>query len=365
MDQTPQKPGRIPEGVVSLADYERLAEQHLDANAWAYFAGGAGDEITIRWNREAFNRTALLPRVLRGGEGMSTEVELLGQTFAHPILVAPVAYQGLAHPDGERAIAMAAAAQDAGLVLSTLSGTTLEEVAAVAGPRRWFQLYVQPERAHTLDLMRRAEAAGYEAIVVTVDAPVNGLRNREHRVGFRLPPGIAAANLAGYPAKPPPAGTKPVDYFMSVAPAWNDIASLAAAARLPVLIKGIMTADDALLALEHGAKGVIVSNHGGRTLDTVPATFDVLSEIVDRVAGRGPVLVDGGIRRGTDVLKCMGSGAAAVLVGRPVVYGLAVAVALGASHVLRLLRDELEIAMALAGCTRLAAADRSLLRAAR
>jgi 4-hydroxymandelate oxidase len=349
--------------VVCLADYERLAEQRLDANAWAYIAGGAGDEITVRWNREAFERTALLPRVLRGGPGGNTRIELLGRTFEHPILVAPLAHQRLAHPDGECATAQAAAAQDAGLVVSTLSSRTMEDVAAAAGPRRWFQLYFQPERRHTQDLVSRAEAAGYEAIVVTVDAPLSGLRNREQRIDFRFPEGVSAANLAHYPASPPTAQVRSVvfDYFMPNAPNWGDIEWLVGSTRLPILIKGILSADDAALALEHGAAGVIVSNHGGRTLDTLPAAFDALPAVVDRVAGRAPVLVDGGIRRGTDVLKCIAAGASAVLVGRPVLYGLAVAGALGVSHVLRLLRDELEMAMALAGCRTLRDAGQGLL----
>ena len=365
MNDIPPATARIPEGVVNLADYERLAEQHFDPSAWAYFSGAAGDEITMRWNREAFDRTALSSRVLKGRMGPDTRVELLGQVFAHPILVAPVAYQRLAHPEGERATAIAAAAQDSGLVLSTSSSVALEDVAKVAGPRRWFQLYLQHEQRYTLDLVRRAEAAGYEALVVTVDAPINGLRNREHRAGFQLPPGMAAANLSGYPSQAPPADTRPIEFFMAGAPTWSDIAWLAGSTRLPILLKGILASEDADLAFEHGARGVIVSNHGGRTFDTAPATFNVLAEIVEGVAGRGPVLIDGGIRRGTDVLKCIASGASAVLIGRPIAYGLGVAGALGVSHVLRLLRDELEVAMALTGCASLADAGPGLLRPSR
>jgi len=353
----------IPAGVVSLADYERHAEQALDANAWAYFAGGAADEITLRWNREAFDRAALNPRVLRGGEGGHTRVELFGQTFAHPILIAPMAHQRLAHLDGERATTMAAAGLDAVNVVSTLASTTLEDIAAVSGPRRWFQLYLQPDRTVTLDLVRRAEAAGYEALVVTVDAPVSGARNREQRAGFRLPAGVSAVNLAGY-AQTIPAGhiESPVfEYFLAIAPQWKDVAWLAENTSLPVVLKGILNADDAEIALEHGAAGIVVSNHGGRVLDTLPATFAVLPGIVDRVAGRVPVLVDGGIRRGTDVLKCIACGASAVMVGRPVVFGLSVAGARGVAHVLRILRDELELAMALTGCRTLGEASRDLL----
>ncbi len=356
MTETNHKPAEIPAGVACVADYERLAAQRLDANAWAYLSGGAGDEITARWNREAFDRIQLLPRVLRGGPGGHTRLELLGRPFAHPILVAPVAYHRLAHGDGESGTAAAAAAQEAGLVVSTLSSETLEAVAAAAGPRRWLQLYVQPERAHTLDLVQRAEAAGYEALVVTVDAPVNGARDRERRAGFQLPRGITAANLTSYIAPAPPAGMRSAvfDHFMARAPGWADIDWLVAQTHLPVVLKGILHADDAELAIAHGAAGIIVSNHGGRTLDTAAATIDVLPEIAERVAGRVPVLMDGGIRRGTDVFKAIACGASAVLVGRPVVHGLAVAGALGVAHVLRLLRDEFEIALALMGCTTLA-----------
>ena len=361
MSETTARQARIPDGVVNLADYERVAERVLDANAWAYFAGGAGDEITLRWNRETFDRTALSSRVLRVTK-VDTRVELLGRAFAHPILVAPVAYQQLAHPDGERAAAIAAAAQETGLVLSTLSSLSLEDVAAVAGPRRWFQLYLQRERAHTLDLVHRAEAAGYEAVVVTVDAPINGLRTREQRVRFQLPPGMTPANLSRYPSPAPPADVRPIEFFMANAPTWPDIAWLSDQTRLPILLKGILAAGDADRAFEHGAQGVIVSNHGGRTFDTAPATFDVLGEIVEKVGGRGPVLIDGGIRRGTDVLKCIARGAAAVLVGRPIAYGLAAAGALGVAHVLRLLRDEFEIAMALTGCGSLSDVEPGLLR---
>jgi len=357
MNETPARPTRIPEGIVALADYERLAEQRLDADAWAYFSGGAGGEITKRWNRDAFDRTALLPRVLNAGRGGHTRIELLGRTFEHPILVAPLAHQCVAHPDGECAAAMGAGAQDACYVLSTLASMPLDDVARAAGPRRWFQLYCQSEREQTLDLVRRAEAAGYEAIVMTVDAPVSLIK-------FKLPEGVSPVNLASYPPKPPaePIRSAVFDYFLPVAPTWKDVEWLTAGTSLPVLIKGILTADDADLAARHGAAGIIVSNHGGRMLDTLPATFDVLPAILERVAGRMPVLVDGGIRRGTDVLKCMAAGASAVLVGRPVVYGLTVAGALGVSHVLRLLRDELEMAMALTGCLTLADADARLLQ---
>lgn len=342
---------------VSLADYERLAEERLSREAWAYFSGGAADEITLRWNRERLDALALLPRVLRGGAGGHTRLKLLGRELAHPILVAPVAYQKLADPAGECATAAAAAAQDATMVLSTQASVTLEEAAQAGATCRWFQLYLQPERAATLALVRRAEAAGYEVLVVTVDAPINGVRNREHRAGFRLPPGIVAENLKDIaaPARPLEAGQSAVfDHFMAVAPTWDDLAWLVSETRLKVVVKGILAADDAVRAIEAGAAGIIVSNHGGRTLDTVPATIDVLPGIAATVDRCVPVLMDGGIRRGTDVLKALACGAEAVLVGRPAVYGLAVSGAYGVAHVLRLLRDELEAAMALSGCRTLA-----------
>ncbi len=351
---------------VCLADYELLAAKHLDERAWAYFSGGAADELTLRWNREAFDRLALLPRVLNGGPGGSARVTLFGRTYAHPILVAPVAHQGLAHPDAERATAMAAAAQEAGMVLSTLASLSMENAAAAGATCRWFQLYMQPEREDTLRLIRRAEAAGYEVLVVTVDAPVNGVRNREHRAGFHLPPDLHPENLRGLvQSNPPPkTGLDSVvfEHFMASAPSWRDIEWLREATTLPIVLKGIMASDDAARALDVGVSGIVVSNHGGRTLDTVPATIDVLPEIAERVGTRVPLLLDGGIRRGTDVLKAIAAGATAVLVGRPIVYGLAVNGAMGVAHVLRLLRDEFEVAMALTGCKTVADIGPELLR---
>ncbi len=351
---------------LSLADYELLAAKCLDAGPWAYFSGGAADELTLRWNREAFDRIALLPRVLNGGPGGTARIDLFGRTYAHPILVAPVAHQGLAHPDAERATAMAAAAQGAGMVLSTLATTSMEQAAAAGETCRWFQLYIQSDREDTLRLVRRAEAAGYEVLVVTVDAPVSGVRNREQRAGFRLPPQLVPENLRGlaepHPSPKPNLDSIVFEHFMAMAPSWRDIAWLRGVTPLPIVLKGIMAADDAARALDIGVDGIAVSNHGGRTLDTIPATIDVLPEIAARVAGRAPLILDGGIRRGTDVLKALASGAAAVMIGRPIVYGLAVNGAMGVAHVLRLLRDEFEAAMALTGCASVADIGPHLLR---
>lgn len=335
----------------TLADHEQLARLAALPSHWAYLNGGAADEITKRKNVHAWQNMELLPRVLQPLDNLHTQIELLGRLYPHPVFVAPMAYQQLAHPDGELASALAAAAQGAGFVCSTQSSTLLEDVAAVYLPEYgrgplWFQLYMLHDRGFTLELVKRAERAGYEAIVLTVDAPVSGVRDNERQHDFKLPEHIRAINLQGLAPQ-----TLTPHAILKQAPTWKDVAWLAAHTRLPVLLKGITHPADAGLAIEHGAKGVIVSNHGGRTLDTMPATASVLQSVVQTVAGRVPVLVDGGIRRGTDVLKAIALGADAVLVGRPVLHGLINAGAPGVAHVLRLLKDELEIAMALCGCT--------------
>ena len=355
----------IPPGIVSLADHEERARQQLDDNAWAYFSGGAADEITLRANPAAWSQLPLQPRVLRALAGGHTRIQLLGRTLAHPIFLAPIAFQRMAHPDGELASAYAAAALGAGMVLSTQSSTPVEAVAAAmqgepgSGPL-WFQLYLQHDRGFTRELVQRAEAAGVEALVLTVDAPTSGARDRERRAGFRLPPGISAVHLAGLapaPARPLLPGQSALfDGLLYHAPTWADVQWLQSITRLPVLLKGVLHPQDAAQAAALQVSGLIVSNHGGRTLDTAPATAQSLPRIANAVQGAVPLLVDGGIRRGTDVLKAIALGASAVLVGRPAVYGLANAGAVGVAHVLRLLRDELEIAMALTGCATLAQA---------
>lgn len=360
---------KVPTTVVSLADHEQHARQHLDDNAWAYFSGGAADEITLRANRSAWDALPLWPRVLRPLAGGHTRVSLLGRTLAHPILLAPIAFQRMAHPDGELATAYAAAALGAGLVLSTQASLPLEPIAqaVLSDPGRgplWFQLYLQHDRGFTQALVQRAEAAGYEALVLTVDAPTSGIRDRERRAAFRLPPGIGPVNLAGLQPTPTPqlqlGQSALFDGLLHQAPTWDDIVWLRSITRLPVLLKGVLHPADATQAVAAGAAGVIVSNHGGRTLDTAPPTAVALPRVAQAVAGAVPVLVDGGIRRGTDVLKAMALGASAVLVGRPAVHGLAHAGAAGVAHVLRLLRDELEVAMALTGCKTLADAPAAL-----
>ena len=364
----------IPADIVSLADYERHAQTRLDANAWAYFIGGAGDEHTLRANAQAWQTLQLAPRVLRELAHGNTQTQLLRQTLAHPMLAAPMAHQLLAQESGEIGMACACAAMGAGMVVSTQASLPLDAIAAnylqdpAHGPL-WFQLYLQQDRAFTQDLIARVQAAGYQALVVTVDAPTSGVRDRERRARFQLPAGISSVNLAGMqrpvPAQLTPADSPLFDDLLRHAPTWEDIAWLQSNTRLPIILKGIAHPLDALQAVAAGASAIICSNHGGRTLDTMPATAQLLPGVVAAVNGAVPVLVDGGIRRGTDVLKALALGATAVLVGRPLIYGLATAGAAGVAHVLRLLRDEFEAAMALTGCRSLADISPSLLFEAR
>lgn len=355
-------------GIVCLDDHERSAAERLDANAWAYFSGGAADERCLQSNRSGWDALPLWPRVLRPLAEGHTRIRLLGTEYSHPLLVAPIAFQRLAHADGELASAYAAAALGAGFTLSTQASLALDlpARAVLDTPGRgalWFQLYLQHDRGFTRELVQRAERAGYEALVLTVDAPVSGVRDRERRAGFRLPTGISAVNLQGLARAPVVEGGALCGGMLRQAPTWDDLAWLQAQTRLPVLLKGILHPQDALQAARMQAAGIVVSNHGGRTLDSAPATAEALPRVVRALQSGGhalPVIVDGGIRRGTDVLKAIALGASAVMVGRPIVWGLANAGAAGVAHVLRLLRDELEIAMALTGCATLADATPAL-----
>ncbi len=358
-------PERIPREIAAVADYVPSARARLDDNAWAYIDGGAADELTLRWNRESFDRLRLKPRVLAPVAGGHTRTTLFGAEYAHPILLAPVAYQRLAHPEGELAVAHAASATDTAMVVSTLSSILLEEIAVTTRAPLWFQLYMQADRGFTRALVERAETCGCRVLVVTVDAPINGVRNREQRAGFRLPPDIAPVNLRGMPLSPPgrPESwqSQVFDRMMAGAPTWADLEWLRGETALPIVIKGILSPEDAVKAVEIGADGVIVSNHGGRTLDTLPATIDALPAIAEAVDGRLTLLLDGGVRRGTDVLKALALGARAVLIGRPYLYALAAAGPLGVAHVIRVLRDELEAAMVLTGCATLGEIGRQTL----
>lgn len=356
----------IPPEIVAACDYARQARFHLDDNAWAYLAGGAADERGLAKNRDAFADFQIWPRVLADVRGGHTRCTLFGQTLAHPLLVAPVAYQRLFHEQGELATALGAGVMAAPMVVSSLATTRLEVLARQASGALWFQLYWQGDRARSLELVRRAEAAGYQALVLTVDAPLAGIRNREQRAAFHLPAGMAAVNLqpgSGLAALPD--GGSPVfDGLMQTAPGWDDVAWLRGQTHLPLVIKGVLHPQDARQAVACGADGLIVSNHGGRVLDVAPAPLHVLPEIRAALGGSVPLLLDGGVTRGSDVLIALALGANAVLLGRPVMHALAVAGALGVAHLLRLLREELEITMALAGCRTLSDITPSCLRAA-
>nr|WP_303649605.1 alpha-hydroxy acid oxidase [Asticcacaulis machinosus] len=343
----------IPRDIVSLSDYERYARARLDDNAWVYLMSGAGDELTLADNAQAYQRIKLAGHVLGNVAGGHTRLELLGRTLPHPIFVAPMAYHRLFHPEGEAATALGAGAIGAGMVISSLASVSFEEIAAKATGPLWLQLYLQPDRGAVLEMVRRAEALGFAGVMVTVDAPLAGLRNREQRAGFRLPDDVRAVNVT-----PPSAPLQPLtanqsvvfDGLMAQAPTWDDMEWLVGQTRLPVMLKGILTPNDAVRAFEAGATGVVISNHGGRILDGLPATIEVLPAIVAAAQGRGPVLIDGGIRRGSDVFKALALGAAAVMIGRPIMHALATAGALGVAHALRTLHEELEVVMALSGC---------------
>jgi isopentenyl diphosphate isomerase/L-lactate dehydrogenase-like FMN-dependent dehydrogenase len=332
-------------------DYELLAERALDPGAFGYFAGGAGDELTLRENVEAYARWQLRPRVLAGVAEVDTATTVLGTEVSMPLLVAPVAFQRMAHADGEAGTARAAMAAGTIMVLSTLATSTPADVAAAApGGKRWFQLYCYRDRGITQAMIDQADEAGFEAIVLTVDAPRLGRRERDLRTGFVIPAEVTVPSFAAA-AGGPAAGT-PADMFALMDPAvdWGELERLAAQCRLPVVVKGVVTAEDARLACEHGAAAIVVSNHGGRQLDGAMATIDALPEVVEAVEGRLQVMVDGGVRRGVDVVKALALGARAVLVGRPVLWGLAVDGEQGARCVLELLRDEIELALLLLGC---------------
>ncbi len=355
------------DSLVNLRDVEARAAAKLPRPVFDYYASGACDQVTLGENQAAFARIAVKPRVLVDVSRRDLSTTVLGQPVSFPVLIAPTAFQQLAHPKGEVATARAAAASGTLMVLSTLATCSIEEVAKAAGGPLWFQLYVYKDRGATRALVERAEAAGCTALVLTVDAPVLGRREADIRNRFRLPDGLTLKNLeaAGLDRLPDTTtGSGLAAYFadqLDPALTWRDVEWLRSLTALPLLVKGLLRADDAVRAAESGAAGVIVSNHGGRQLDTVPATITVLPEIADALAERIEVLVDGGIRRGTDVLKALALGASAVLVGRPILWGLAVGGERGVARVLALLRAELDQAMALCGCRSVAEITKDLL----
>lgn len=338
--------------VVALSDYERYFHQRVDPQIRAYISGPAADGITRHENRSAFERLRLMPTALADLSGANTRVSLFGIEMNTPVMLAPTAYQRLVHPEGELATAKAASLTDTAMVASLFSSVALEEIAQAISSPLMLQLYFQESRDETRALVRRAEAAGCKALMLTVDAPVSGIRNTEWRSGFRLPDGVFAANFEAGPAVSEismASGSPIFKGMLKNALGWEDVAWLCQESSIPVLLKGILNPLDAEKAIATGAAGVVVSNHAGRVLDGLPATIDALPAVVDMVQGRIPVLVDGGIRRGTDVLKAMALGASAVMVGEPQLHALAVGGVTGVAHMLTILQTELEMAMALTG----------------
>jgi len=349
---------------VCLSDYEALARERAPKMAFEYISGGAADEITLKWNRESYDKLRLQPRIFVDVSKLDTRVKLFDQELPFPILLAPTAYHRLVHPEGEIATARGAGAAGATMVAGMLATVPVEDIAKAATGPLWFQTYILKDRAFTRDLIQRAEGVGCKALCITSDSPVVGVRNRDARANFSLPPNLERANLRGLMRTGgnlrPPEG----DIYTPILDAsltWKEIEWLRSFARVPVLLKGVLNPDDAELAIKSGASGIIVSNHGARNLDTVPPTIDILPEVVDKVAGRIPILCDSGIRRGTDVLKALALGANAVLIGRPYLYGLAVGGDAGVTRVINIIKNEFKVAMALSGRPTTASIDGSVI----
>jgi 4-hydroxymandelate oxidase len=361
----PATAGATPK-LAAVQDFEPVARQKMSHMAYEYVAGGAGDEITLRDNMQAFDRLRLHPRVLTDVSHIDTRTTILDQPLEFPILLAPTAYHRLVHPEGELATVRGAAKAGTTMVASSFATTAIEDMAGAASAPLWFQLYVVSDRGFTKSLVQRAEAAGCRALVVTVDSPVIGMRHRETRVDFKLPPGLERSNYRGLGAAIATTSHRPSEreiYSAVLDPTltWKEIDWIRSFARVPVVLKGVLSPFDAEKAVSAGASGLVVSNHGARNLDTLPATIDALPRVVDAVQGRIPLLLDGGVRRGTDVLKALALGASAVLIGRPYLYGLAAQGADGVATVVTMLRRELEMAMALTGRRTLKDIDRSVL----
>lgn len=348
----------IPSEIHCAQDYELFAQRFMAHSSHEYVAGGCGRDLTVAANLTAFSHWAVYPRLLRDVTSGHTRMTMAGQEFAHPILLAPVAFQKLAHAMGELETARAAQATQSCLVSSTLSSYKLEDIAALAGPQRWFQLYFQQQQSTTRDLLRRAEDAGYSAVVVTLDASIQMASQRALCAGFRMPSDCTAANLLNYPS--PDQIDRDADQsrifqgVMRDAPTWQDLEWLMAQTKLPVWVKGVLHPDDACALQARGVTGLVVSNHGGRSLDGAPASLDAFAAIRAAVGHSLPLLLDGGIRSGTDIFKALALGANAVMIGRLQMYALSVAGALGVAHMITLLREELEVCMAMAGCATVA-----------
>ena len=344
----------IPQQITCVQDYSELAKQYIDHPSYEYISAGSGNEQTLQANHTAFNHIAIYNRLLVDCSQGNTKGQILGTPIAHPILLAPVAFQKLVHPQGELETVRAAEATQTPMIVSTLSSTSLEQIAQQAPAQLWFQLYFQPQRAHTLDLVRRAEAAGYRTLVVTLDASIQASNRRAQKAGFVFPEQVSPQNLVHYPVpvqkQLQPDSSIIFQGMMGDAPNWQDLAWLRQQTQLPILVKGVLHPQDALQLMEMGINGVVVSNHGGRALDGVPAALQALPAIREALGQSATILMDGGIQSGYHVFKALACGADAVLVGRPQLYSLGVAGALGVAHMIRLLTEELQLCMALAGC---------------
>lgn len=343
---------QIPFHLISIAQYEQQAAQHLDPAVWAYLQGGAMDEVTQRANLDRWQEIQIVPRRLQQLTGGHTTLTCLEQSFAHPLWLAPIAYQQLFHPDAELATAQAADVTQTPMLVSSFATRRFADIAAHTSAPLWLQLYWQGDRQASLAVVRQAEAAGYQAVVLTVDAPHSGIRDRERLARFVRPAHIQAVNLSDPPIYDAQANI--FDGLFALAPTWEDVAWLKTQTHLPVLLKGILHPADAAQAVQLGVDGLVVSNHGGRVLDTCVSVVDAVPAIRQVCPPDYPILIDSGIRRGIDVLKAIALGASAVLIGRPYIYGLSVAGALGVAHTLKLLREELEVSMGLSGCATLA-----------
>ena len=354
--------------IVNVFDFEAIAKDKLSQMAYDYFAGGAYDGVSVRNNRAAYDRIALMPRMLRDVSQRDASVTVLGKTMPQPFMIAPVGFMGMAHPESE--IGIVTAAQQLGItaIMSTMGSTTLEDVAAATSAPLWFQLYIYKDRSVTRALVERAEAVGYEALVLTVDTAIQGRRELDIRNRWHLPEGVVAANLmdSGMERIDADGDVSGLESYIAAlwdtSISWEDVEWLRSITRLPVVLKGILRPDDALLAAQSGAAGIIVSNHGGRQVDTTPATIEILPEVVAAVGDQLDVLMDGGVRRGSDIVKALTLGAKAVLIGRPVVWGLSADGGNGVRQVLEILRYEFDNVMGLCGCTSIADLTPDLLR---
>lgn len=353
MQKVTQARTNIPQGLVSISDYSEYAKQHIPYDIYEYIAGGGADQLTLARNRKALDDIQLLPKMLKDCTQGSTALNFMGESLRHPIILAPVAFHKLVNPQGEIATANAASLLETTMVASTLSSYSLEDIAQKLDSGKWFQLYFQQSRDFTLNLVKRAEAAGYTKLMITIDASLHGIRNRAQRAGFVLPENVQAVNLKDRPELPRKVlSAKQSVVFqgmMTEAPTWKDIEWLQQNTKLDIILKGILHPEDALKAKKMGIAGIVISNHGGRTLDSIPSAIELLPKIRKVLGPDYPIIVDGAIERGTDIYKAIALGANTVMVGRPQLYSLAVAGAVGVAHMLRVLREELEVTMAMMG----------------